>query len=290
MEERRRVSCSLAIPFAINNKYNDVADEFNIVFRQSYDDSLAKLIEFIELYPDKRINLEMDTFNIDICNIINRRHPNFYIKLKYNNLRFRDKKSVPKIINLLQENNIRYYFSDFVKNVEELELFTKTLGAWEFYIAGDLLYRLPDVREYCDENGIGIRFIPNLAYAMRIEECTNPRTFYIPPDCFSYFEHYFDSIEFNMMRRYNWQEFGVYYRAWIEKERWHGDLREIIHNLGIRIPNDQFDGLDLLRFKIMCGRKCSIQPHCKCRKCESFLELAYDLEEEDLFIEKGKTE
>lgn len=285
------MSCSLAIPFALNNdEYNKVAGEFNLVFKQSRDHSLVKLIEFAEAYPDKRINLEMEKYDINVPRTLAKIHPNTYIKLWYGDLAHRDKDGKFKILEELQENNIKYYFGDYINDLQDLDTFVNALGASEIYIAGDLLYRLPEVRAYCDEHNVKIRFIPNQAYIKTIEDSYNPRTFYMPPDCFYFFEKYFDSIEFAMKNLYDWREFGVYYRAWIEKKRWHGNLQEIIFNLNFPIPNDSFIGIDLLRYKILCKRKCCIQVPCGCRKCEQFLDIAYGLAEKDIGLNKVNPE
>lgn len=291
MERRGTMSCSLAIPFALNNdEYNEIADEFNILFRQSRNNSLPKLIEFAEEYSDKRINLELERFDINVPNTLNKVHNNTYVKLWYEDLVFRNEDKIPEVIAALQEKNIKYYFGDRITSLQMLDTFVNFLGASEIYIAGDLLYRLQEVREYCNNHDVKIRFIPNMAYVQGIEDTLNPRTFYMPPDCFDYFEKYFDSIEFSMKDKFNWHEFGVYYRAWIEKKRWHGDLREIIHNLDIYIPNDSFDGLDLLRYKTLCRRKCCIQTPCSCRKCEQFIQLAYSLNEKNIGLNKVNSE
>lgn len=282
------MSCSLAIPFAINNDYNEIADEFNLVFKQSRDNSLVKLIEFAEFYPDKRINLKMEQFDINVPRTINKIHNNFYIRLWFEDLIFRDNNNYSKILLSLQENNIKYYLMDIVNNLQMLDTFVNVLKVSDVYIGGDLLYRLPEVRAYCDEHNVKIRFIPNIAYIQILEDCSNPRTFYMPPDCFEYFEKYFDSIEFMMKKEYDWHEFGVYYRAWIEKQRWHGNLQEIIFNLNINIPNDSFDGLDLLRYKTLCKRKCCIQIPCSCKKCEQFVDLANSMATRKIAVNKVK--
>lgn len=286
MEGKKRMSCSLAIPFALNNEYNEVAGEFNIVFKQSRDHSLVNLIEFAEEFPDKRINIKLETYDINIPRTINKIHSNIYVKLWYGDLVHRDEDGQFKILKELQENNIKYYFGDYISDLQSLDTFINYLKTKEIYIAGDLLYRLPEVRAYCDDHDVKIRFIPNQAYIWTIEDSYNPRTFFMPPDCFYFFERYFDSIEFKMKQEYNWHEFGVYYRAWIEKKRWHGNLQEIIFNLNFPVYNDSFDGIDLLRYKILCKRKCCIQIPCSCKKCEQFLQIADDLNDKQIILNK----
>lgn len=79
----------IAIPFKLmNNEWNDRPDiEFNIPYDDSRDKELEKFLDFIDLYPNTRINLEFkNEINFQHLKIINKASDNIYVRLGANQL------------------------------------------------------------------------------------------------------------------------------------------------------------------------------------------------------------
>lgn len=269
----------LAIPFKLfNDKYDAVADEFNILFRESRN-SQEKLIEFVETYPEKRINVEMDRIDVSFLGILNRAHDRVYVRLT--------DISDTQYVDALKEKGVRFFFdSSAIAATSVYHLsYLISLGVSDVYLADDLLYDLQNARDIADSNEIGLRLVLNVV------PTTLPITDYdkapwFPPDSIDIIEPFIDTVEFNCGEPYDWGAFGVYYRAWFERKMWHGDISEIIKDLRIFVPDDSLFTQELINYKIQCRKKCT-NKYNKCDRCPKFVAIAQEMAEKQIGINKG---
>lgn len=262
----------LAIPFKLQNDHiNDAATEFNIIFKKDRN-SMEKLIEFAEAYPDKRINIEMDTIDTTILSVVNKVHDQIYARLS--------EVSHLEAIPALKEKNIKF-FMDYklfpAKNICDLS-YLLSLGVTDIYPVDDLLYNIYDLHKILESHGVQARMVLNrLPYTLLDNE--NPRIPWFTPQNTDILDKFIDVAEFDVLNDpQGWKQFEVYYNTWFVRKHWHGNLREIIPELNFDIPNDSLFSSDLLNYKIHCGRHC-VNKNSHCNRCENFIEIAKKLDE-----------
>ena len=271
---------NIATPFKLNNDiWDSRISEYNVLFRHQRN-SQEKLIEFAEAYPDKRINVEMDQIDVSFLSILNRAHDNIYVRItNFSDIKYTD---------TFKEKGIKFFFDKDclpAMNICGLDCLI-SLGVSDVYITDDLLYNLRETHKYTSSHDIGIRIVLNTV--MNSAPYTDAaKTPWFPPDTFDIIEPYIDTVEFDCGDPYDWYAFGVYYRAWFERENWHGNLQEIIKNLDIPIMNDSLASMDLIQYKIHCRRHC-VDADSHCRKCNQYAEISLLLDEAGIGLNKEK--
>lgn len=267
----------LAIPFKLNNEpYNDIAAEFNISYNEE-ENSAEKLKEFVELYADKRINIETDCQDIEFLNMLNSINNNIALRLMHSDqLEF---------LSQLRENNIKFFFDrTFISATSIYSLqHILSLGVSDVYIADDLFYNLFFTRKVLDSYEAHLRFIPNVV-ATTVPISNFNKAPWLPPDAFDLLEQYVDIIEFDCGDPYDWHKFKVYYKAWMEDHFWRGDLREILP-LPDFIPDTSLLGRDWLLYKTQCGYKCANKNN-PCNKCDQYINIALSLAGKGIMINR----
>lgn len=271
---------NIATPFKLNNEvWDSRISEYNVLFRHQRN-SQDKLIEFAEAYPDKRINVEMDKIDVSFLSVLNRAHDNIYIRLTD----ISDFQHVPAF----REKGIKFFFNfDCFPAINICTLdYLISLGVSDVYIADDLWYNLREVHQYTSSHNIGIRVVLNtvLASTPYIDAAKAP---WFPPDTFHIIEPYISTVEFDCGTPYDWNAFGVYYRAWFDRKDWHGNLQEIILGLDIPAMNDSLASEDLIQYKIHCKHHCT-DANSKCRKCDQYIELSVLLASKEIGFNKEK--
>ena len=272
----------LALPFALNNEfYTERTDEFNIRFNPNRN-SIEKLLEFCEAFPNKRINIEYTDNNPKIPDILGLRvkHPEVYCRVKDGNM--------AKCAELIAQGVPAFMDSDLpAGNFSELGLFL-SLGVSDIYIVDDLCYNMSDVYELCHERGIQTRMILNNIPSVIRDAGSYIKSPIFPPECVHLLDRYIDVAEFDCGKPFDWHRLGVYYRAWFERKDWHGNLQEIINGLNIPIPNDSLITDDWINFKMHCGRRCDARATSKCRKCEQMFNIATSLASKQIGVRREK--
>lgn len=260
----------LAIPFKLNNdEYNDIAAEFNITFRESRN-SKEKLIEFAEAYPDHRINVKMDVVDVSFLSILSKTHSDICARLAD----FSDMQHVKA----LKEKGVKFFFDHNIfpaTSITTLD-YLISLGVSDVYIADDLMYDMKYMKEITDSHNVNVRMILNVLPLSlpALNEATAP---WFPPDVVHVLEEYIDTAEFDCGQPYDWHRFGVYYRAWFERETWHGNLNEITGRLSIDIPNDSLYAIDFIKHKVNCRKRCA-DANRTCNRCQSYIDLANEMD------------
>ena len=271
------MSLQLAIPFALNNDENNLkASEFNIIFKKDRN-SLEKLLEFAEAYPDYRINIEMDIIDVQMLNLVNRAHDKIYVRLT--------DVSHFEQVPALKEKNIKF-FMDYklfpVKSKSELA-YLIALGVTDIYPADDLLYEVKELHEILVGHNIKARMVLNKV-PYTLPNVDDPRIPWFTPQNVDILDQFIDTVEFDFQNDpKGWKQFEVYYKTWFIKKHWHGNLREIIQELNFNIANDSLFSEELLHFKINCGRRC-VNADSHCKRCEQYIEIANALDSMNIGI------
>lgn len=271
----------LAIPFKLNNELNDQVKEFNILFYKD-DNSLEKLIEFVQEYPDTRINIEFPKgIHLPTLTTINKIHSNIYTRITENDL---------LNVSELREKDCKFFLDSHLcaSNYTNLDAHIK-MGVSDVYIADDLCYNLRDVSKYCHKNKVKLRLILNRIPATSFDKGVNYCSSIYRPQDLDLLKLYFDTFEFDCGKQYDWAKFDVLYRAWFKRGNWHGDLAEINDDLDLYFPNDSVVP-DFTNYKINCERRCCQRITNSCSKCQQFLEIAWSLKDQNIHIKKEKNE
>ena len=276
----------LALPYKLNNdEFTDKTDEFNILFNPSRN-SLDKLYDFCKTFKDRRINIEYSDNNPKVSDIrgLLSAKPNIAVRVMKGNMKV--------LINLIKEDIKAFFDYDFPAYSITSLSYMLSLGVSDIYLADDLFYNLYDVYAILQEKGVQHRMVLNLIPSNLPTAGVDPKAPIFPPECGYILFPHVDVVEFECGRPFNWRHFGVYYRAWFEREDWHGDLSEIIRGLTLFIPNDSLIADDLIRFKMGCGRRCDARVTSPCNKCQQFIEMATKLNERRIAVrrEKPKTD
>lgn len=271
----------LAIPFKLrNDEYNDIAAEFNINYDKKRNDK-KQMPGFVELFPDKRINLNTQDFDLELFKEIKELHPDFAIRLT-------SKEQMAWILEL-QKNDIAFFFDANLLPASSLTILNYLIdeGVSDIYISDDLFYSFKEVANIIHSHDIKLRFILNkVAATLPIDE---EKAAWIPPDAIPVLQDDIDIYEFDCGDPYDWHKFDVYYNTWIIKQDWRGNLQEVIPNLTIFIPESSLMGYDWIKYKTQCNFHC-LNKTSKCNKCSKYIQLARDLDNRQWALNKDNLE
>lgn len=262
----------LAIPYKFkgNEELNEIASEFNILFDDDRN-TLDRIIYFMQQYEGKRFNICFKNgINMPIVKSIASVTDKACFRLKPSDVQY---------IEELKENNVKYFFDKemLVTDYTNLDAYVRA-GVTDVYIGDDLCYNLKDVSNYLEENNIKMRLVLNRIPATSMDRNINPKSPIYRPQDFDLLNIYFDMFEFDVgdYGNENWNKLNVLYKTWFKNQYWHGDLREINEDLQILFPNDMIIP-EFTSYKVNCERRCNQRATSSCRKCEQFLNIAYQL-------------
>lgn len=255
----------ISLPYKYSHPLMDKISQFDIKYNSQKND-FKKLINFIEQYPDKRINISIAS-PADLENIktINKIYKNIY--LKFNNLSF-----IPKI---KEEDNFKYYFDFPIGNytmLNQILFFPIT----DIYISDDLCYSLKDIKDICNSHNIKIRLVVNTIPTIGPKGLSIKDPIFRPEDG-EYISKYIDTIEFDCGD--DWKKIEVLYKVWMERQIWFGDLQEINSDINFVFPNQAIINT-LYRNKYNCNLRC-IKGN-NCTVCQDVLNLALTANKQNL--------
>lgn len=262
----------LAGPFRYLNSINDELCEFNIKFNKDHND-FEKLIEFVNLYKDKRINIECKSPDVSLLSKLVQFNKNLYLNISWFHT------SIDTVQKIKDAGFGVYYNSSCpAYSFKVLQDYIE-LGVSDVYIAGDLIYRIPEVRTLCSQNGIRMRLvvnrIPNFLWGFKIGN--DPRDMFFRPEDINFLNDFFDVFEIDCDN----SKFDTLRDIWFIQKKWPDDLRLISPDLRIAIPNQSL-APDFTKYKINCGFKCAANVKSHCRKCQQFVEIAHKLSEKGI--------
>lgn len=271
----------VAIPFKNNFKLNDEAQEFNIKFDPKKND-FNKLIEFVQEYENKRINIEFPAeVDIPTMRALTKVANNVYVRLFPQDFKY---------IAELRKNDCRFFPDSMAAatNYTTLESFL-SLGVSDVYIADDLCYNIEKVYKICQNNNAGIRLVANRIPLTSFNKGEDRKAPIYRPQDYYFLKLYISTFEFDCVdtitHAVNWNKLEVLYRVWFQEQKWNGDLREINSDLKFYFPNASVIP-DFNDYKMDCGRRCSADVKNSCRKCEQFIDIGCLLDSKNIRIKR----
>ena len=258
------------------------AEEISII----YDKNDVELPAFIRKHPDKRINLIIESINIDNfdefevnkINLIHEAMPEaqLYVCL-YNYSKMEVIK--PDIKARMDALKLPWFSGLFAHTWDQLH-YLISLGVSDIYVVEDLCFELPAVAKECHKYNIRVRVIPNVAQSS-INASAPLKKFFIRPEDIDIYEPYIDTIEF-------WGELrqqDVYYKIYHDKKEWYGNLKEIIFSFDL-----DFDNRCVLpifgKSRLDCGKKCLKGGHCCI--CDHLYNISQKLSEKNYIVKTNK--
>ena len=257
----------IAGPYRYLNPVNDELCEFNIKFDKDRN-NFEKLIEFVNMYRDKRINIECANPDVSLLSKLLQFNKNLYLNITWFN-------TGVSTVNKIKDAGFGVYYSSACPaySYKILRDYIE-LGVSDVYIAGDLLYNLPDVRKICVENKVRMRVvvnrISNFLWGFGVGQ--DPRDMFFRPEDMVLLDSIFDVFELDCTN----ENFDTLKQIWFEDKKWPDDLRIISPDLNFYVPNQSLPP-DFTKYKINCGFKCASNPNSRCRKCKQFVEIANKL-------------
>lgn len=269
----------VSMPFKLKNPRNDRVAEFDVFFNKDRN-NFDKFLEFIDLYSDRRININFrgEQFPTNIALSIQKVSDNTYIKLA--------PEQIP-VLPELQENNCRYFLSSATPAYNFISLESLIdLGVSDIYPADDLVYNLRDTKILCDYAGIGMRLVCNRIPSTALNRGTDYKSPLFAPQNRALLDEYFSCYEFDCGNPYDWAKFDVLYRAWFEREGWNGDLMEINDDLRLSFPLLAVPQ-SLTSYKLSCKHHCS-RPKNRCDRCKQYVDIGMNLVDMGAYIKSNK--
>lgn len=251
-------------------KYIQDADEFKIKYRPA-DRTLE---EFLKTYQNKSIVIDVtDNFeDIDaqLFKGLSEKYKNFKLIINFYN-----KDHLQRV----QENEIPFFFSNFVTTVDELHGLMQ-YHPTDMYICEELGFSLDKVSSLLHFNNIKVRVFPNICQSS-FSDTPSIKTFFIRPEDVIIYSNYVDVFELISDQDSQRTLFKIY-----QQQKWAGKLSEIIptfkDNLDERYLMDSFGVI-----RTQCGKRCMYKPG-SCNICDRFIDLADSFKENGIIIRKIK--
>lgn len=257
----------VAIPFKLNFELNDKVQQFNIFF-DPVRNNLDTLIEFIQEFKDKQINIEYRN-GIDVKSAA-------ALSKIGDNVRFRLRAEDITKVNQLYERGCRYFFDNSMAATDWITLYyqVEIEHVSEVYLADSLLYELDRVSTYCVNHGVKTRLVIN---RVPLTRPVKPDMWFAPffrPQDYDVIDTWFNVVEFDCGDPVDTDKLRVLYRAYIQKKDWYGRLEELNPDVSVDIP---CRGIvpQLADKRALCGLRCLKGG--KCRTCRNVITLGQDL-------------
>lgn len=255
----------LCSPFKISElvvkEVMDASDEFKINYSPNKN-SLNKLFEFLKEYSDRRVSI-IWTDGIDVreAALITQVAPNAVHRIDG----MMDYRKIDKII----KEKLPFYFGDNnpAQNWTQLESYA-ALGVTDVFIADDLTFVLPEVRNFCDKHNIKIRVVLDRVPASVTTSKKIP--IYFPQDM-NFMSVYYDIGEFATDDEH---KLKVLYKVWFKDKQWFGDIREINPEVPFEFPAMAVPRR-FVRFRSNCEQRCLKGG--KCNECNLIPNIACNL-------------
>ena len=266
----------LTIPFHLDYKLNDRVQGFNVVFDCKVN-RLGKMLEFLELYSDARVDIYFINWDVGIVSSILKAADNVYVNLSFEQLKYAE---------WLKEKGYKFFVNESfgAYNYDSLD-FLINLGVSDVFILDDLWYDLPRTSEICKAHNVNIRLILNKIPTTLPNQGVNPKAPIFEPQMFDYLNTYVDMFEFDLGEKPNWNYCDILYKYWFSGKQWFGQLHEINEDIRMDYPvSSSFPELAL--FKLTCGKRCVSHMDNRCDKCNQFLKIARLFRDKNIRITK----
>lgn len=262
------INIDLAIDFNIGSKFNNKAAEYNIEYHPQTQ-KMDKLIDFLD-YADKRVNVRFVSDLADDGTLVSEK--DIDTMMKYDNCYIRlDSYNCPDYFEYLIKNNYRFFY-DYTMAANNWVSLSKYADnhPTDIYIVDDLVYDLPKVKEYCNNNNVRLRVILNKIQSWDFYT-KDPRVPIYAPNNYEYLNKFYDTAEFVYDSEL---QLEALYKIWFIKHKWKSNLQEINNYLIFELDNRCLSPM-YVESRSECGLKCIKGG--KCRKCYEFIKLAETL-------------
>lgn len=262
------------LDFKLNLPYMDKIDELTI----RYDDQKKELFEFLDAYPNHKINIEIgetiEETELDFFNELYMKYPNICLLINVGH-------GYHDTYKLMRDNaKVPFFYDTRVDSWDVLRGLAR-IGVSEMYIVGDLGFELDEVSKYLHERNIKVRAFPNVCQSNWTFDMEYLRSFFIRPEDVETYDKYIDVFEFFGTEEAQKTVFKAYA---IDKE-WYGRLEELI--IGFKGDMDSRFLFPLFADKrAVCKKRCVKGG--KCNICGRLEELAATLETKDFMIKLDK--
>lgn len=254
----------LAGPFLYENSLCDEFIELNIKFDKEQND-FTKLIEFVNEYSDRRINIKMKTLDVSLFKKLVQFNKNIYARLEWRNC-------YEVVLDELKSAGVRFFFDKDFPASDMISLSNLiSFGVSDVYIGDSLMYNLPDVSKFCHSRGVKMRVVLNEITSFW-GQGRNPKDMFFRPEDYDILDTYFDIFEFDCEK----DRIPILKKVWLEDKRWIGDLRAVHDGVRFHIPNGSLSP-NFTNKKISCGRKCDYVENFTCNRCNQLMEVAQTL-------------
>lgn len=261
----------VSIPFHLRGKnsgLNEKVQQFNIFYDVAQQD-LNKLIEFIQEFPTKQINIEYR-------NGIDTRSAAALSKIS-DKVRFRLRAEDIAKTAKLQENGCKFFFDASMACGNWTALYDQIINQHvsEVYLCDDLMYDLTRVRDFCTSHGVKTRIIINRVSWTRPVSDDAYFAPWLRPQDMDELKLYFDTVEFFVADdSKDTHAYDVLYKVYIEKEDWYGDLKELVPDIPYTLP---CRGVPQYLVHKRCNCNLACLRRTSCHMCESIVNVANDL-------------
>lgn len=258
------MSKAVSVSFSLDNEWNDDSriKEFDITFKKT--SSLDNLLDFLEKYEDKRVNISFsEGINYSVLKSAVRLYDNIAVKLHASDIQECMK---------LKDINVKYYFDNSYPAVNLCSLDALiALGVSDVYLADDLCYNLERTYSYCRSKGVKTRMVLNRIPSTVPFKGDDPKSPIWMPRDIDTLSQYIDIFEFE--NDLDDMYFDVLFRTWFEDKAWNNNVREINLDLNLDIYDNTMLPIVSLK-KIRCGRRCSQRAGNECDVCKEMSDIS----------------
>ena len=260
------IANKLAGPFMYLNPISDELCEFNIKFNKDKND-FEKLIEFVHMYADKRINIECDQIDLTLMSKLQQFNQNLYLRINWYYTPL-------SMLSKIKEHGFKFFFSEKCPATTPtmLEDFI-SLGVSDVYLGDELMYSISQASAYCRKHKVRTRLVVNKISTSLwgFRSGFDCRSMFFRPEDMPLLNEYFDVFEIDCPN----ENFKTMKDIWFNDQTWPDDLRMIVPDLSIQVPNQSLAPTFTMN-KLGCGKKCMIGKS-GCTKCEQLLEISRKL-------------
>lgn len=260
-----------AIKFYQNCSALSEADEIII----KYTHKTTELLDFIKEYKEEqRIVIDItqietiDESNSMIWRAAMEQHKNFAVKLSLYQETY---------LEIIKENKIPFFFAEGADTWDKLAYITEA-GAADVYIVNDFGFDMQNISDFCKQNNIKIRVIPNVVQTSATLEnnLDTFKMFYIRPEDVYFYSSFVDTFEFDGLLEKQPVYISIY-----KEGKWNDDLSLLILGLEKSIQNNTIIPTFAER-RSNCRKLCWLK---KCHLCDNITSLSQVLTKNNLAID-----
>lgn len=272
------------LQFAKSSKNKHNTEEISI----KYDRQSLELLDFLIEHQEQRIILIVENIADFVVakewqklKTIKENYPSVNIAVCLSKLRAPEEVDTitNEAMNALMEVNIPFFTGDLITTWDELRYFLE-LNISDIYIAEDLCFDLEEVRKACNKKGVQIRAFPNVAQCS-FRAGAPLKKFFVRPEDSEFYTKYIDVFEF-------WgplEKQDFYYLIYHTKQRWLGDLKDIIFDLNYSLDTKRIIPI-FAQSRANCRRDC--MRNGSCRICERLENISHIMKDKEIIIKTKK--